>query len=176
MKQLIAEDADLVRIVAKARLMQGKEGFDVPAFRPRMTAANRPDKPQRNSPDDVSESQRELIDLAFRFGLIESATNSADCSLIMETPEASLDELAMQRVGLGLHVFAIRSENRLIVTSNLTNAGMITYMFGGPTKSPKVVEDRRACVLDLLDVAAPNHAVEQDRPRYKAILKKALAG
>jgi hypothetical protein len=175
-KQLIAEDADLVRIVAKARLMQGKEGFDVPAFRPRMTAANRPDKPQRNSPDDVSESQRELIDLAFRFGLIESATNSADCSLIMETPEASLDELAMQRVGLGLHAFAIRSENRLIVTSNLTNAGMITYMFGGPTKSPKVVEDRRACVLDLLDVAAPNHAVEQDRPRYKAILKKALAG
>jgi hypothetical protein len=175
-KNLIAEDAELVRITGKARLTQGNEIFDVPAFRPKMSAADRPAKPLRNAPDDVSESQRELIELAFRLGLIEIATQKASCSLAMETPEASLDELAMHRVGLALHKFADSSDNRLVVTSNLTNAGMITWMFGGPSNDRRELDRRQSHTINLLEIAAPNHALTHDRSKYQNILKAAMRG
>jgi len=175
-KEMIAEDADLVRITGQARLTQGKETFAVPAFRSEMTAADRPGKSLRNSPDDVSQSQRELIDLAFRLALIEIATGGAACTLTMETPEASLDELAMHRVGLALHRFASAGDNRLIVTSNLTNAGMITAMFGGLAKKAADVSLRQQHIINLLDVAAPNQAVLRSRAQYQRILMSALTG
>jgi hypothetical protein len=175
-KDMIAEDAELVRIVGQARLTQGKQTFTVPAFRAQMTAADRPGKTLRSSPDDVSESQRELIDLAFRLALIDVATGGAACTLTMETPEASLDELAMLRVGLALHRFATYGDNRLIVTSNLTNAGMITAMFGGRARNAAEVSRRREHVINLLDVAAPNRAVVSSRAQYQRILTSALTG
>lgn len=175
-KVMISEDADLVRVQGTAKLTQGKETFAVPAFLPEMTAADRVGKSRRNSPDDVSESQRELIDLAFRIALIELATGGASCTLTMETPEASLDGLAMTRVGQALHKFASYKENRLIVTSNLTNAGMITAMFGGPTRKLSEIKIRRSHIINLLELAAPNRAVEENRPQYRAILNNALSG
>jgi len=98
-KTLLAESAHLIRVETSARLTQGKSDFAVPAFRPEMSAANRPGLTLRTDPTDVSESQRELIDLAFRFALIDVATARGASSLVMETPEASLDGLAMKRVG-----------------------------------------------------------------------------
>jgi len=53
-KEMIAEDADLVRITAKAKITQAKETFSVPAFRVQMRAADRPGKSIRNNPDDVA--------------------------------------------------------------------------------------------------------------------------
>lgn len=175
-KEMIAEDADLVRITGVAKLTQAKETFSVPAFRAEMSAADRAGKSMRNNPDDVSQSQRELIDVAFRLALISASTEDAPSTLTMETPEASLDELAMQRVGLTLHRFANTSQNRLIVTSNLTNAGMITAMFGGRAKGTADVESRRKHILNLLDLAAPNRAVMKDRAQYQRILENALEG
>jgi hypothetical protein len=174
--ELIAERADLVAITTKARITQGGEGFDVPAFRPQMTAAARPGLARRNTPDDVSQSQRELVDLAFRLALIRLATGKAASSFIMETPEASLDELAMQRVGKALHEFASQGENRLVVTTNLTNAAMITSMFGGKAVGAAALRLRRSRVLNLMNIAAPNQAVTNDRKRYEGILSSALKG
>jgi hypothetical protein len=175
-RELISEEADLVRIVAKAKITQGKQSFDVPAFRPQMAGADRPGLIRRDTPADVSESQRELIDLAFRLTLIKLATGKAPCTFIMETPEASLDELAMSRVGLALFQFASEGTNRLIATTNLTNAGMITSMFGGPLKRGARIADRTKRVLNLLQLAAPNEAVTKNRKKYEEILKSALAG
>jgi len=176
-KAMISEDADLVRIEAKAKITQGgKEIFRVPAFVPTMTAADKSGKSRRNAPEDVSESQRELIDLAFRFALIEIATGGASCTLTMETPEASLDGIAMNRVGKALYQFASTKENRLIATSNLSNTGMITAMFGGPTKKATEIASRKRRVMNLLEVAAPNRAVLEHRSEYRSILNNALAG
>jgi hypothetical protein len=94
----------------------------------------------------------------------------------METPEASLDELAMQRVGKALREFASEGDNRLIVTTNLTNAGMITAMFGGKIKKTADLNARRRRVLNLLEIAAPNQAVTHDRKNYEQILTNALRG
>jgi hypothetical protein len=175
-KELLSEDAELVRVVAKAKITQGKESFDVPAFRAEMAGAERPGLIRRETPDDVSESQRELIDLAFRLALIRLATGKAPCTFIMETPEASLDELAMSRVGKALFEFASAADNRLIVTTNLTNAGMITSMFGGPINRGGRIAARTKRVLNLLQLAAPNQAVAKNRKQYEQILELALSG
>ena len=173
---LLSEDVELVRIVTKAKITQGKETFEVPAFRPQMAAADRPGLTLRSTSADVSESQRELIDLAFRLALIKLATEKGSCTLVMETPEASLDELAMGRVGKALYGFANEGNNRLIATTNLTNAGMITAMFGGPVKSASQVADRKGRILNLLQLAAPNQAVVRNRKKYEQILESAVAG
>jgi hypothetical protein len=173
---LLAETATLVRVEGSAKLTQGRTDFSVPAFVPEMTAANRPGLTRRISPSDVSESQRELMDLAFRLALIDASTAGGSCTLVMETPEASLDELAMARVGMALCAFARQGENRLVVTSNLTNAGMITSMFGGAAKSAAEKKRRQSKVLNLLKVAAPNRAVERDGSKYAEILSAAISG
>src|SRR5260370_24858272 len=116
------------------------------------------------------------MDLAFRVALIDVATKSSACSLLMETPESSLDELAMERVGSALHRFARRKENRLIVTSNLTNAGMISAMFGGPTSKTAEIKRRRGQIVNLLSLAAPNQALERDGKKYARILEQAIKG
>jgi hypothetical protein len=94
----------------------------------------------------------------------------------METPEASLDGLAMDRVGHALAQFGSVNDNRLIVTSNLSNAGLITALFGGPTQDANEVRGREARLINLLRVAAPNRALANDGEAYKALLTHALRG
>lgn len=176
---LLAEEARLVQVTAEPRYTQAGRAEDrlrVPAFQADMAAANRPGLVRRIDPSDVSESQRELIDLAFRLSLVRVATQGAPSTFIMETPEASLDGLAMERVGAALASFAQSSENRLIVTSNLSNAGLITSLFGGPARDAAEVAARRGRLVNLLQIAAPNRALDRDREKYEKLLDDALAG
>ena len=179
-KVLLTEDAQLIEIRSAPKYLQGQSeqqrDVQVPAFQAEMAAANRAGLVRRADPTDVSESQRELIDLAFRLSLVKVATANAPCTFVMETPEASLDGLAMDRVGCALATFAVSSKNRLIVTSNLTNAGLITAIFGGPTIDPSDAKEREARTINLLRVAAPNSALERDRERYEKLLRQAVCG
>ena len=130
---LLVEDVRLVEMSAEPRYLQApgptQDRVKVPAYAAEMTAADRPGFIRRNNPSEVSESQRELIDLAFRLALVEVFGGS--CTFVMETPEASLDGVAMDRVGHALAAFAVKDENRLVVTSNLSNAGLIAALFDG---------------------------------------------
>ena len=135
--------------------------------------AARPTLTRRNDPSEVSESQRELIDLAFRLTLME--VFGAASTFAMETPEASLDGISMERVGRALARFASRDGNRLVVTNNLTNASIITAIFEATEpEAGRATRQRR--VLNLLKVAAPNRALIQDRERYEALLAEAVVG
>lgn len=179
--ELLAEPARLAEVKLTPRYTQaeratGASRLSFPAYKAEMVAANRPGYVRRDVPSDVSESQRELIDLAFRLSLVRVAAPDAPATFVMETPEASLDGLAMARVGGALSEFAARSGNRLIVTSNLSNAGLITSLFGGPSRSDEDTASRRHRLLNLLEVAAPNRALELDRGRYQALLDEALTG
>lgn len=177
---LLAEEARLVQVTAEPRYTQAtgraEDRLRVPAFQADMAAANRPGLVRRIDPTDVSESQRELIDLAFRLSLVRVATQGAPATFIMETPEASLDGLAMERVGSALAQFSQMSANRLIVTSNLSNAGLITSLFGGPAKDAVEATARRSRLVNLLQIAAPNRALVRDREKYEQLLDHALAG
>ena len=176
-RALLVEEVRLVRISTEPRYMQapGQSGnrLQVPAYAAEMTAADRPGFSRRKDPSEVSESQREIIDLAFRLALVE--VFGGPCTFVMETPEASLDGLAMERVGSALAAFAAKDDNRLVVTSNLTNSGIITALFGGP--SPKgQTSARLQRVLNLLQIAAPNQALIKDQKRYNALLEDAVSG
>ena len=174
---LLVEGVRLVQVSAEPRYMQApgqpEDRLQVPAYTAEMEAADRPGFIRRQDPAEVSESQRELIDLAFRLSIVKVFGGS--CTFVMETPEASLDGLAMERVGRALAVFAKEDENRLVVTSNLTNAGIIAALFSG-TASEREVEARLERVLNLLKVAAPNRALVADRQRYSTLLRDAIAG
>ena len=172
---LLSEEAALVRIEGESGVAQAEEQFKVPLFKVDMSAAARPGLTRRMTMQDVSESQRELMDLAFRFALTDVATQGAAATLVMETPEASLDGIAMERVGRALHLFASKGQNRLITTSNLSNAGIISWLFGGPTRSD--IDRRYNRTIDLLKLSAQNRALELDvRGRYPALLRRALSG
>ena len=180
-EKLLAEPARLAEVKLKPRYTQapkatGENRLSFPAYKAEMVAANRPGFVRRDDPSDVSESQRELIDLAFRLSLVRVAAPGTTATFVMETPEASLDGVAMTRVGKALAEFAAASDNRLVVTSNLSNAGLITGLFGGPSSSGAETEERRKRVLNLLKVAAPNRALDRDRGEYEQLLEEAIAG
>lgn len=174
---LLVEEVRLVQITTEPRYMQAlgqaEDRVQVPAYAAEMTAADRPGFIRRSDPSEVSESQRELIDLAFRLALVEVFGDS--CTFIMETPESSLDGVAMQRVGHSLAAFARKGDNRLVVTSNLTNVGIITELFHGSGPEEQAVP-RLDRVLNLLQVAAPNGALLKDRESYDALLTAAVSG
>jgi len=176
-QSLLSEEAALVRDNFNAGIAQADEQFEVPSFFADMSSAGRPGLSRRRTSSDVSESQRELIDLAFRFALLEAAGAKGLSTLVMETPEASLDELAMERVGRALSDFASMGANRLVATSNLTNAGMIAWLFGGPAPDQDEVTARYDRTVNLLTLSAQNRALRDDVDgRYRALLGKALAG
>lgn len=174
---LLVERVRLAQVEAEPRYMQApgqpEDRVQVPAYAAEMMATDRPGFLRRRDPSDVSESQRELIDLAFRLALVEVFGGS--CTFVMETPEASLDGVAMDRVGHALAAFSTKGNNRLVVTSNLTNAGIIGALFDG-SASEVQVESRATRVLNLLQVAAPNRALVADRERYDALLENAISG
>ena len=127
-------------------------------------------------------SQGEFIDLAFRLALVEVAAANGPASLVFDAPEASLDALFMRRAGAFLARFTqVNEANRLIVTSNLTNADMIPALFGAyerqkgdpePITIPR--SKRRDRVIDLLKIAAPTSAIRVIGNRYNDLLNSAL--
>ena len=174
---LLIDNVRLAQVTAEPSYMQAPgdahERLHVPAYAAEMEAADRPGFVRRGSSSEVSESQRELVDLAFRLALVEVL--GGPCTFVMETPEASLDGLAMQRVGGALSEFANSGTNRLVVTSNLSNAGIITALFGGPA-TDQPAEERLERVLNLLQVAAPNRALGENRSHYMKMLWSAVTG
>lgn len=125
----------------------------------------------RSEPDQVSMSQKEFLDLAFRMALMEVASGGGSGTLVVDTPEASLDFLFAERAGNQLARFARgggRTGNRVIVTSNLANPDLIPALLRGRPDG----DDARSRVVDLLQLAVPNAAVREDGPRYEAFLKE----
>ena len=174
---LLSEEVRLVQVEAQPRYLEapGPIGnrVEVPAYAAEMTAAARQILTRRDEPSEVSESQRELIDLAFRLALV--AVLGGRSTFVMETPEASLDSIAMERVGTALAKFASRDGNQLIVTSNLTNTSIITAMFQA-TEPELGQASRLRRVLNLLDVAVANRALIENRDRYRSLLAEAVGG
>ena len=174
---LLVEEVRLVQVDVQPRYLEapGRIGdrVEVPAYAAELAAAARPALTRRDDPREVSESQRELIDLAFRLALL--AVFGGATTFAMETPEASLDGISMERVGKALARFACRNGNRLVVTNNLTNASIVTAMFEETEPEAGLVTRQRR-VLNLLEMAAPNRALLQDRERYEGLLAEAVSG
>jgi hypothetical protein len=178
----LVEEAEITLEAEKAPLGESGQSYPWPVFRLSMTSGAFENPAARRTVNDVSMSQGEFIDLAFRLALAQAAASNDAVTLIFDAPEASLDALFMRRAGAFLSRFTdANSDHRLIVTSNLTNADMIPALFGAyvpeagdPTPQAVPRSERSRRVIDLLSLAAPTRAVRLVGDRYRNLLDRAL--
>lgn len=122
----LLEQCDLVWSPRRARIGQTGEPIEFPAFEIDMTGTDFPSLVRRTDPEQVSESQREFIELAFRMSLMEVAGTSGVGSLVIDAPESSLDAVFVTRAAKVLARFAEPERgNRLAITSNLIEGELI---------------------------------------------------
>ena len=155
--------------------------FTYPCFNVFMTSATSPDTPTiRSNDEDVSESQREFIDLAFRMALIAAAASlGSRAMLVIETPEASLDAYFVDQAGELLRQFGRGDDadgNVVIVSSNLARQNMIGALLGFSGDDEAlwpVAEDVEKHLINMLDEASPNAALRNKRALYEGALTTA---
>lgn len=196
----MAEDCTLDYEVREKRIGQGPSttNFRFPVFTVRLTSGVFNDQAStRLSHRDVSESQREFIDLAFRMSLIAEITAKSAAMLVVETPEASLDSVFVPRAGTMIRNFLAGEKNHsnyLIASTNLNREAMIPALFGvipsvdaiSLAKAGKQKEftqrlneavargDRESRLVNLLNIAAQNAALEKYGPEYHDEYKRSV--
>jgi hypothetical protein len=194
----LAERCD-VTVVQEDRKFGDQTGaFRMPRFTVKLTSGVFKTQAQpRKTSTEVSESQKEFIDLAFRLAIIQTTMRRRPATMIIETPEASLDSVFIARAGHLLSRFASSGNNpgnRLIASSNLNKEDMIPALFGLASEEEYIewwsdrrrgtqppgsqscvpLEERAERILNLLDVAAENAAVEENRDAYLLRYKRAI--
>ena len=168
----LLETVNLVWAPQRARIGQTGEPIEFPAFELDMTGTNFPTAVRRTGPEQVSESQREFIDLAFRMALMQVASADGSSSLVIDAPESSLDAVFVTRAADVLARYADPSRgNRLITTSNLVEGELIPELLKRSAESG----DRISRVLDLFSIAEPTAAIRELGREYGRIMKDLLA-
>lgn len=151
----------------------GVEPVEYPAFAVDLTGSDFAGLKRRGDPDEVSESQREFIDLAFRMALVHVAAPNSAASLVIDAPESSLDAVFVERAATVLGNFAKtgnQDTNRLVVTSNL----------GAGTLVPRLLQEinapgnAMAPVVDLFHAGVPTRAMVAWKNEYEALWAQLL--
>lgn len=123
----------------------------------------------RSGAADVSESQKEFIDLAFRMALIDTAGQRGGASILIDTPESSLDAVFSNRAAIVLADFLSDSNNHLVVASNLTDGRLV------PALISQVKENGGSwSILNLLKVARPTPAIVELGQEYENAYNKLM--
>ena len=170
-KEFLFEDCSLVWSPKPTRLGQTGNTFDFPAFELNLGGSDFSSALRRTGPDEVSESQREFIDISFRMALAKIATNSRVTSLIVDAPEASLDTVFANRAARVLGTFGKPDAgNRLVVTSNLVEGRLIAALIKRSTSAGHQAPQ----IVDLFGIAAPTAAVNSFSAEYDRAKKHLL--
>jgi hypothetical protein len=167
----LSEETSITRASHRAYIGQGGEAISFPAYSLDMSGSDFADKVRRAGPEDVSESQREFIDLAFRMALMKAAGSGGAGTLVIDAPEASLDAVFAKRAAEILTRFGdAGTNNRLIITSNLIDGILI------PTLVRKLSEqgERENRLVDLFEIAQPTAAIVQAKDEYDEARKRVL--
>ena len=161
-REFLFEDCNLRWSPVAQRVGQTGPTVDFPVFELDLTSASHRSPVRRSGPDEVSESQREFIDLAFRMALMQAAAQESQATLIIDAPESSLDAVFVRRAAEVLARFAEPvKNNRLAVTSNLTDGDLIPRLLEICVVRPG---DQR--VIDLFEIAEPTAAVRTHSEEY----------
>ena len=157
------------------RRVVGQTGrqLEFPAFEVELTGGAIEGRAVRRTAAQVSLSQREYLDLAFRMAVMEVVASDAS-TLVVDGPETSLDAVFASRAGDLLASYARSGGdigNRLLTTCNVVDTPLIPTMLsdyahnGGPDKR----------VINLLDLAAPTAALDRLKPEYEAAYHRILS-
>ena len=124
---------------------------------------------RRHGPDQVSESQREFIDLSFRMALMKIAGEGGVGSLVIDAPESSLDAVFVKRAAKVLMRFGREgAENRLVVTSNLIEGDLIPALIA----EAGIDKPSNPRVVDLLRLARPTAATKRLGTDYARVRRE----
>ncbi|NMN06709.1 MULTISPECIES: hypothetical protein [unclassified Novosphingobium] len=194
----LAEECEITVVQDDRKFGDETGTFKMPRFTVKLTSGVFKSQPQpRRASAEVSESQKEFIDLAFRLAIMQATMGRRPSMMVIETPEASLDSIFIARAGRLLARFAASGGaigNRLIASSNLNKEDMIPALFGlaseeeyaewwadrrhkaqPPGSSDAVpLDERQDRILNLLEVAAENRAVIENRQGYLLRYRRAL--
>lgn len=171
--RFLVEQCHLVPHQTSLRIGQEGERFEVQAFDLALSSPSAVGEPQRDSRDEVSESQRVYVDIAFRIALILSCANGGESSLVVDAPEGSLDAVFVENAAnlLVALIEPANSESRLILATNLVEGHLLPALarVGGidHANDPRVV--------DLLEIAAPTAALRARGGEYRHIRDEAFA-
>lgn len=155
----------------KVKIATGAGQVGMPSFSIRMTSSTHNVPKERLTSENVSESQKEFLDLAFRMTLLDMVCSDAATTLIIETPEASLDSWFMLRAAALMRQFAPAGSGpvrNLIATSNLNGTQMIPALLGRVDKAGKTKKGARttgAQFVDLLKMTAMSNTLKEGAAR-----------
>lgn len=150
----------------RAKVAQTDTAIDWPAFEVDLASGADALPTERIDWREVSESQKEFIDLAFRMALLRVATEGSASMLAVETPEASLDAFFVEKAGMLLRSYAQSNPaNVLLVTSNLTREEMIAQLLGTKDNAEDL-DTRKRRTLNLLEKARPTKAYRENSDFY----------
>jgi len=161
---------------APTRTQVGQAGADgaveveYPAFAVELTGSDFESIQRREDPNEVSESQREFIDLAFRMALVHVASPQSASTLVIDAPESSLDAVFVDRAAVVFDRFAKATgavANRLVVTSNLGAGELVLRLL----KRSAPPNDPMAPVVDLFHAGVPTRAMVELQDEYEALWK-----
>jgi len=161
----LLETASLAWRPHKDRVGESGPAIDFPNFELEMGGADFPSPVRREGPQQVSESQREFIDLAFRMALIRVAGIGGVGSIVIDAPESSLDAVFVTRAADVLTRFAADGGNRLLITSNLIEGDLIPELM----RESKIKSSSSKRVVDLLKIAAPTAATRILKSNYEEV-------
>jgi hypothetical protein len=159
------EDCYLVWSLYRDRIGETGGLVEFPAFQLDLTGASFPSPVRRTGPGQVSESQREFIDLSFKMALMLVASEGGG-TLVVDAPESSLDAVFVTRAANVLTRYAkSERQNRLLITSNLIDGNLIPTLL---SKSD-IRSERNSRIVDLLNIAAPTAATANMHDEYVAV-------
>lgn len=169
-KEFLAEECYLQYEMTEQKVGQGNATVLLPSFTLHMTSGAMDAPTERQDSDQVSESQKEFVDLAFRMALMRDATQkSQGRMLIVETPESSLDGIFVERAGSMLREFAEpesrNQKNMLLASCNLNAEYMIPSLLGNITGRGRR-KKMNAHIINLLEIAAPSRAYLEYEDQY----------
>lgn len=162
----------------KVKIATGAGQVGMPAFSIAMTSGTHQAPTERLSSDSVSESQKEFLDLAFRVTLLDMACADGAKSLVIETPEASLDSWFMLRAAALMRQFAPADQapmRNLIATSNLNGTDMIPALLGQLDSSGKRKRKTNgAQLVNLMKLTATSNTLKEKaaQDRLEAELRR----
>ncbi len=171
-RDFLFEPSELRWAPHSARVGQLGPLVDFPAFEFEMAGSDFPTPVARTGPDQVSESQREFVDLAFRMALTKIASESRVGSLVIDAPESSLDAVFSKRAAAVLVRFANPElQNRVLVTSNLVDGQLIPKMLA----DAGILSSSDSRLVDLLRIATPTSATRLLAEEYREVMENLFA-
>ena len=170
-REFLSEECSLSWSPRREQLGQTGPRFDFPAFDLDLGGSDFSTVLRRRDPDDVSESQREFIDLAFRMSLVRVAERDGVSSLVIDAPESSLDVVFVDRAARVLGRFGRQDGgNRLVVMSNLAAGALIPKLLGEAVGDGDYAER----IVDLFEVGVPTAAIRNFEDDYESAKRDLL--